>query len=345
MKVLCIILILVLAIALVVAMVKMREKRSEAGHLAKENGSLTGERSEGQGDGKVYELGAGPDDKDDKDDNAGSPASQESTDAARNEPQENTDAAMNEQNESMSTVATEPQDGTAAAVTEPQKLETLDGIASGTVVTEDELDTAHMEKYFKSFEIKTTGAVYSRINGRSYRENPDVALRDLRYLKVLHYNFNHEKQVGELIVNKGLADEVLEIFRALYDAEYEIQSMRLVDDYWTGDGETSDTASIDKNNSSAFNYRPVTGGGKLSNHAYGYAIDINPQQNPYVSYRDGKARWEHDNADDYIERDTGLAHVITYDDLAYQLFKKHGFTWGGDWNNPKDYQHFEKKLH
>ena len=28
--------------------------------------------------------------------------------------------------------------------------------------------------------------------------------------------------------------------------------------------------------------------------------------------------------------------------LAYKLFAKHGFRWGGDWNNPKDYQHFDK---
>ena len=130
-----------------------------------------------------------------------------------------------------------------------------------------------------------------------------------------------------------------------YDAEYEIQSMHLVDNYWTGDGESSDSASIDKNNTSCFNYRPVTGGGKLSNHAYGFAIDINPQQNPYVSYRDGKARWSHENANDYIDRSTGLPHVITHEDLAFKVFSAHGFSWGGDWNNPKDYQHFEKKLY
>lgn len=229
--------------------------------------------------------------------------------------------------------------------TEPPKWETLDGVAAGTVVTSRELDMDHLEKYFQAYEIKTEGAVYGRINGKSYRDNPDVALSDLRYLKVLHYNFNHELQVGEIIVNKGLADEVLEIFREFYDAEYEIQSMHLVDNYWTGDGESSDSASIDKNNTSCFNYRPVTGGGKLSNHAYGFAIDINPQQNPYVSYRDGKARWSHENANDYIDRSTGLPHVITHEDLAFKVFSAHGFSWGGDWNNPKDYQHFEKKLY
>ena len=80
----------------------------------------------------------------------------------------------------------------------------------------------------------------------------------------------------------------------------------------------------------------------MSNHAYGIAIDLNPQQNPYVSYRTGEPVWQHENANDYIDRDAGLPHMITHEDLAYELFTQHGFEWGGDWNSPKDYQHFEK---
>ena len=119
--------------------------------------------------------------------------------------------------------------------------------------------------------------------------------------------------------------------------------MYLIDNYWTGDGASSDSASIEVNNTSAFCYRGVVGGSGLSNHALGRAIDINPQQNPYVTYKNGVAKWTHDNADDYIDRDTGLPHVITHDDLCYQLFKAHGFDWGGDWKTMKDYQHFDKE--
>lgn len=269
----------------------------------------------------------------------------EAADGLRREIEAGLEAERPAASEAASQAETTVPETTPPPETEPPKWETLDGVAAGTVVTGRELDMKHLEKYFQSFEIKTEGAVYGRINGKSYRDNPDVALGDLRYLKVLHYNFNHELQVGEIIVNKGLAEEVLEIFREFYDAEYEIQSMHLVDNYWTGDGESSDSASIDENNTSCFNYRPVTGGKKLSNHAYGFAIDINPQQNPYVSYRDGKARWSHENANDYIDRSTGLPHVITHEDLAFKIFSAHGFSWGGDWNNPKDYQHFEKKLY
>ncbi|WP_336246075.1 MULTISPECIES: M15 family metallopeptidase [Anaerovoracaceae] len=34
--------------------------------------------------------------------------------------------------------------------------------------------------------------------------------------------------------------------------------------------------------------------------------------------------------------------MIHKNDFIYKLFKKHGFTWGGDWKALKDYQHFEK---
>lgn len=226
-----------------------------------------------------------------------------------------------------------------------QVLQTLDGVKAGTQVEPADLNMDDIDKYFQAYEIKPTGTVYGRINGRSYRENPNINLNELRYLKMLHYNFNHQLQVGELIVNVKISQDVLAIFKELFEAEYEIQSMHLVDNYWVGDGGASDSASIDENNTSAFNYRAVTGGKNLSNHAYGLAIDLNPQQNPYVSYRDGVAHWSHKNADAYINRDSGLAHVITHEDLAFRVFTRYGFIWGGDWNNPKDYQHFEKKLY
>ena len=87
----------------------------------------------------------------------------------------------------------------------------------------------------------------------------------------------------------------------------------------------------------------MTEGESLSNHALGLAIDINPRQNPYFSYSTGEPVWYHEGDEKYLDRDTGLEHVITEDDLCCQLFTEYGFTWGGSWNNPKDYQHFEKE--
>lgn len=317
----------ILLLAVIVLSVKLTGRSSEMKKLLGENESMKQELAaesyadrQGQGD-----EAAGPDGIIESD---GITGSEDTTESDQTTKQDETTAAPE----------------TTPAETEPQPLKTLDGVAAGTVVTSQDLDTSQMKLYFQAYEIKTTGHVYSRINGKSYQENSNVRLGDLRYLKVLHYNFDHERQVGELIVNAELAEEVLEIFKELYDAEYEIESMHLVDNYWTGDADTSDSASIDVNNTSAFNYRAATGGSKLSNHAYGCAIDMNPQQNPYVSYKSGKASWSHKNANDYIARDTGLPHVITHEDTAFKTFKNHGFKWGGDWDNPKDYQHFEKKI-
>lgn len=216
--------------------------------------------------------------------------------------------------------------------------------SAGDILRAEQIDAEHLEQYFTCESIVQGDAVYQRIYEKSYVDNEDIGLDELCYLKVLHYNFAHEIQVGELVVNRALALDYQEIFLELFENEYEINSMFLIDNYWTGDGVSSDHASIEANNTSAFCYRRVVGGsGGLSNHALGRAIDINPQQNPYVTYKDGKAQWAHENADEYIDRDSGLPHVITHDDLCYQLFQAHGFDWGGDWKTVKDYQHFDKE--
>lgn len=232
---------------------------------------------------------------------------------------------------------------TTEAETERGPLESLSGLAVGTVLSEEDIDFDDLGRYFMSWKIEEGDNLHARIEGKSYRKNPSIGLSDLRYLKMPHYNFDGDIQVGEMIVNAAIEEDVLEVFQELFEAEYPIESMILVDEFWTGDPDTTDSASIDVNNTSAFCYRKATGSGNLSNHALGRAIDLNPQQNPYVSYSSGKPRWSHSNANDYIDRDSGLPHVITHDDLAYKVFKEHGFTWGGDWNNPKDYQHFEKR--
>ena len=214
------------------------------------------------------------------------------------------------------------------------------------MISSDLIDDSNLWQYFTSSEITEGGSVYNRIYGQSYVENDYIALSDLRYLKMLHVNFDGEYQVGEMIVNKAVASDVMEIFETLCSEGYQIEKMYLIDNYWTGDATGSDWNSIDHNNTSCFCYRPATGSSKLSKHSYGLAIDINPQYNPYVSIQDdGSYKFSHDNASDYVyNRSSDMPHVITTSDRAYELFTAYGWTWGGSWSNPKDYQHFQISL-
>lgn len=167
-----------------------------------------------------------------------------------------------------------------------------------------------------------------------------VSYEDLRYMNILYYDFNGDVQTGELICNKAIADDLIEIFYELYKNEYQIESVRLIDDY-NGD----DTASMKANNTSCFNYRPVDGTSSLSKHALGCAIDINPFYNPYVVFNKGKAGETYISpagSEIYADRSKVFAYKIDENDLCYKLFKEHGFTWGGNWNSCKDYQHFQK---
>lgn len=170
------------------------------------------------------------------------------------------------------------------AATIPEKIKNIEiselfirieDLEPGDIIEKDKM-RGDLESYFKVSEIKKGDEIYNRIINKSYRVNKYIGLEELSYIKSPHYNFDHQIQVGEIIVNKVVCDDVINIFKELFEAEYEIESIYLVDNYWTGDGTSTDTASIEVNNSSAFNFREITGGGSLSRHAYGCAIDINP---------------------------------------------------------------------
>ena len=233
---------------------------------------------------------------------------------------------------------------TPAPTEAPSYLGDLENIPAGTVVSEEEIDWQNLEQYFKSYEV--SDSLFQRIYGddKSYKTYCTVPREDLRYIKVLHYGFDGQVLVGELMVNYLLEEDMTSIFQELFENHYEIEKMHLIDDY----GADDDLSCFD-NNTSCFNYRLVTGGSTLSNHATGCAIDINPVNNPYVTYDSGGEPYVvDDKAVPYLDRtnpEAGAMHMITHDDLCYRLFTERGYTWGGDWSNPVDYQHFEKKVY
>lgn len=180
------------------------------------------------------------------------------------------------------------------------------------------------------------------ITGCSYPDTDDelaISYDELSYVHILHYDFDGNLAEGELICNNYIAQDLLEIFYELYLNEYQLERVTLIENY-NGD----DTLSMMDNNTSCFNYRVVDGTTNLSKHAYGLAIDINPFYNPYVTYPDGKIRISPPGSESYADREADFPYKIDDNDLCYKLFKEHGFTWGGDWNSSKDYQHFQKTM-
>ncbi len=181
--------------------------------------------------------------------------------------------------------------------------------------------------------------ILKKMQGKSYKENCTVPREELRYLHILHVGFDNNTHEGELIVNKRIAEDVLDIFKELYKAGYQIEKVRLIDEY-----NAQDELSMRDNNSSAFNFRYISYSTTLSKHAMGLAVDINTLYNPYIKQVDGRLNIEPANAVNYVDRNRQFPHKIDHDDLCYKLFTKHGFEWGGDWEDSKDYQHFEIKL-
>lgn len=193
-----------------------------------------------------------------------------------------------------------------------------------------------IEKCFVAEEI--SDAIFKRMWKKSYKEDCTIPRSELRYIKVLHYTIDGKIQLGEMVCNKAIAQDLIDIFRKLYDAKYPIERMVLVDEY-----DALDEPSMEANNSSCFNFRFITGTTKLSNHSKGRAVDINTLYNPYVKVRtDGSTYVEPKTGRAYIDRTKDFDYKIDRNDLCYKLFIEHGFEWGGDWKSVKDYQHFEK---
>ena len=229
--------------------------------------------------------------------------------------------------------STETVDMTEASDAAEASSDPTAALASEAV--EEMTDNSSSDFYYTSIP----DSVKSRMIGVSYpadTANSLISLDSLSYVHVLHVDFNGNTQTGELICNTAIAQDLVDIFKSLYEAKYPIDKIRLIDEYGA-----DDDMSMAADNTSCFNYRLVKGSSKLSNHGLGRAIDLNPLYNPCVYLKSGEIAPPSGAA--YADRSADFPYKIDTNDLAYKLFTQHGFTWGGSWNSLKDYQHFEKK--
>lgn len=181
----------------------------------------------------------------------------------------------------------------------------------------------------------TVSVIDGKIRARmkySWRRGCPVPLRDLRLIEMSYWGFDGAAHMGEMVLNRRVVGDVLKVFRKMYEARFPIRRMRLVDAY-RGD----DDRSMAADNTSAFNCRKVTGGSAWSQHSYGWAIDINPVENPYV-FSGGKVLPP--SGEKYADRSRHARGMIHRGDLVYRAFTSIGWGWGGNWRSIKDYQHF-----
>ena len=180
-------------------------------------------------------------------------------------------------------------------------------------------------------------ATVSRIEHRSqvrYSWHPGcpVPFSGLRVITMTYRGFDHRVHTGRLVVNAAVTGKLILVFRKLFVMRYPIRRMVPVDAY-----HGSDYASIQADNTSAFNCRNATGSSSWSEHAYGLAVDLNPCENPYVSADGSEA---HKACRAYVDRNLRVPGLIHAGGEVVQAFASAGWGWGGTWQGAVDYQHF-----
>ena len=179
--------------------------------------------------------------------------------------------------------------------------------------------------------------VWMRMQGKTFHKTSPVRRDDLRHVRALHWDYDNQIHIGEMVCHKLIADRVAQILRTLYEHRYPIQRMVLPDVY-----DADDERQMRDNNSSCYCHRVIHGSNKLSKHARGLAVDINPLYNPYYrQYANGTRVVQPTTATAYCDRARSFPYKIERDDLCVRLFTEAGFKWGGNWTSCKDYQHFE----
>lgn len=176
-----------------------------------------------------------------------------------------------------------------------------------------------------------------------------VDISRLRLIKFPHYDFSGVLQEGNMVVLDAVAARVALIFETLYQYKFAIAQAKTIEHY-----QGQDKASMAANNSSAFNYRPIANKTLLSVHSYGVAIDLNPIQNPCIAPQtiidseEVLVSVQPAKGQEYLNR-TKIRPGMVEQNLdetigltVVQLFKQNGFcVWGGTWNDPIDWQHFQ----
>lgn len=159
---------------------------------------------------------------------------------------------------------------------------------------------------------------------------PREVIAALCLISVRYIGFDGRLHEGQLVVHRERAKDLEEIFLLIETMQFPLAGAVPVVRYgW------SDAASMAADNTSAFNYRMVAGTDRLSCHALGRAIDINPWRNPVVC-PDGRII-----PAGALYR-PGVPGTFTGAHPVVAALLGRGWRWGGHLDRLRDYHHFEK---
>jgi len=170
-----------------------------------------------------------------------------------------------------------------------------------------------------------------------------VPLSGLRILTVPYWGWDDRAHTGTILVNAGSVAPLSTVFRKLYELRFPIHHMGFSYVYVKGAYRPADldlTASFECRQAVP---SPCTGGkgtGHWSEHAYGEAVDLNPQEHPYV----GCGQTRDKRAVSYMNRSKLRKGMVTPAVVA--AFQSVGWGWGGSWTgSTHDYMHFSATGH
>ncbi len=186
---------------------------------------------------------------------------------------------------------------------------------------------------FHAHVAPISSAAWGRMQGVAWTSGCPVGMKDLASLQLTYWGFDGQPHPGTLVVHRQLAAETVAIFRELFAAHFAIARMQPYESFDTGGyAEADDTVG--------FYCRPDQGDpSKFGMHSFGYAIDLNPRENPYFDRKQG---WWPPGSPANTDRDREAPGLITTRSAAFTIFTRHGWLWGGLFRDEPDYMHFEK---
>lgn len=159
---------------------------------------------------------------------------------------------------------------------------------------------------------------------------PSSVIEQLELVTVKYYSTDHKIHEGQVLTNKKIAAEIVEIFDFMLQEKFPVaKAIPIVYYDW------NDEKSMEDNNTYSFCYRNIG----YSFHSDGMAIDINPLFNPLR----WKAGFEHrPNQPQNSVYNTDIPGTLYDGHPVIEKFTELGFRWGRHFKQKADDHHFEK---